>query len=124
MIDHMEESDDLSETKTEIIHTVDRLERWVTALLSYLNPLEPHRQAADLSTITEGALAPLGNKVEQKKLQVVRHNWGSIESLNIDVDLMEQAIHGLLNNAIEASPQGGTITLENRIYKCIHRPTH
>ena len=25
---------------------------------------------------------------------------------------MEQAIHGLLNNAIEASPHGGTITLE------------
>ncbi len=112
LIDHTDESDDLGETKKEIIDTVDRLERWVSALLSYLNPLEPHRQAADLATVTDGALAPLGNKLEQKQLQVVRNNWSVNESLRIDVDLMEQAIHGLLNNAIEASPHGGTITLE------------
>ncbi len=111
MLDHTEEPDDLSETKTQIIDTVDRLERWVSALLSYLNPLEPHRQVAELSTVTEGALAPLGSKIEHKNLHVVLNNWICDKHLDIDVDLLEQAIHGLLNNAIEASPRDGKITL-------------
>lgn len=59
MIDHGDGPDDLSETRGAIIETVDRLERWVSSLLSYLNPLTPQRTAVPLGTLLDGALAPL-----------------------------------------------------------------
>ena len=54
-----EAGDDLAESRRAIIGTVDRLERWVTALLSYLVPLEPRRRECHLAEVVEGALAPL-----------------------------------------------------------------
>ena len=42
---------------------------------------------------------------------MIQQNWTAAAPLYVDVDLMEQAIYGLLNNAIEASPHGGKITL-------------
>jgi hypothetical protein len=45
---------------------------------------------------------------------VVRHGEAEGEPLLMDVDLMEQALHGLLHNAVDASPEGGEITLSSQ----------
>ena len=111
MVDHMDDPGDLKETKQAIIDTVDRLERWVSSLLSYLNPLQPKRQSSTLRSIAEGALKLLTSRIVDRKLDMIQQNWTAAAPLYVDVDLMEQAIYGLLNNAIEASPHGGKITL-------------
>ena len=96
MMDDAGAGDDLVESRRAIIDTVDRLERWVTALLSYLVPLEPRRRECRLDDIVQGALAPLGPKIERKGLRVAFDDRVRGTSLHADPDLLEQAIHALL----------------------------
>ena len=112
MMEGSETDEDLEESRRAIIDTVDRLERWVTALLSYLVPLEPRRRECRLGDVVEGALAPLEPKLERKALRVVREGWEHDAPLSVDPDLLEQAIHALLGNAVDASPARAAIRLE------------
>ncbi len=114
MIEHGDDPADLRETRDAIIETVDRLERWVSSLLSYLNPLTPHRTTTRLGTVLDGALAPLQGRLADKGLRVVRRGGAEDLTLALDVDLMEQALHGLAHNALDASPEGGEIALSSQ----------
>ena len=111
MMDEGGVGEDLAESRHAIIDSVDRLERWVNALLSYLVPLEPRRRECRFVDIVQGALEPLGPKLERKSLRVVREGWERDSVLDVDPDLLEQAIHALLSNAVEASPPGARIRL-------------
>lgn len=111
MMDDTCTGEDLADSRRAIIDTVDRLERWVTSLLYYLVPLEPRRRECRLGDIVKGALAPLGPKIERKALRVEREDWEHDMPLQADPDLMEQAIHALLGNAVDASPRFGKIRL-------------
>ena len=103
---------ELAESRRVIIDTVDRLERWVTALLSYLVPLEPRRRECRLVDVVEGALAPLESKLRRKTLRIEREGWKQDAALAVDPDLLEQAVHALLSNAVEASPAHARIRIE------------
>jgi signal transduction histidine kinase len=109
VMDHVDDPDDLREARLEIIDTVDRLERWIKSLLSYLHPLKPRKTKEALASVVEGALAPLKAKLEARGLRILRTDWQRDKELYLDVDLLEQAIYGLINNAVEASPQDGQI---------------
>ena len=111
MMDETWPGEDLADSRQAIIDTVDRLERWVTSLLHYLVPLEPRRRECRFGDIVNGALAPLGPKIERKALRIEREDWDSDIALAADPDLMEQAIHALLGNAVDASPRSGSIRL-------------
>lgn len=111
VMDDIDEAEDLREACAEIINTVDRLERWIRSLLSYLHPLQPRKVKSMLAPVIEGALAPLRPKLEAKSLDVARSGWESDQALRIDVDLLEQVIYGLINNAADASPTGARIML-------------
>ena len=111
MMDETWTDQDLVESRGAIIDTVDRLERWVTSLLYYLVPLKPRRRACRLGDVVTGALAPLGPKIERKSLRIEREDREHDTVLQADPDLLEQAIHALLGNAVEASPRSGTIRL-------------
>jgi signal transduction histidine kinase len=110
-----------AEAAHAITETVDRLERWVSSLLSYLNPLQPRTEVTDLASITSQTLQALDTRLKEKQLQVVRHNGVSGIRLNADSALLEQALYGLVNNAVEASAPGGKIGihLETRHNKAI-----
>ncbi|MGI8738386.1 MAG: ATP-binding protein [Gammaproteobacteria bacterium] len=111
VMDDVDDAEDLRESRQEIIDTVDRLERWIKSLLSYLHPLKPHKTRTTLAAVVEGALAPLKPKLEAKKLTIRRSAWRRDQALLVDTDLLEQAIHGLINNAADASPPSGEIGL-------------
>ena len=111
MMDQSCGDEDLAESRRAIIDTVDRLERWVTSLLHYLVPLKPRRRACRLGDIVTGALVPLESKIERKSLSIEREGREHDAVLQADPDLLEQAIHALLGNAVEASPRSGAIRL-------------
>ena len=111
MMDETWTGEDLAESRQAIIDTVDRLERWVTSLLHYLVPLEPRRRECRFGDMVDGALAPLEPKIERKALRIEREDWDRDIALQADPDLMEQAIHALLGNAVDASPRSGSIRL-------------
>lgn len=111
LIEDGEDVKALRNIRTAIIESVDRLERWVSALLSYLHPLKPYARPVHLNAVVDGAVEPLKGKLDAKDIELVRENWDMECGLRADPDLLEQALHGLLNNAIDASPAGASIVL-------------
>jgi signal transduction histidine kinase len=103
-----------AETKEEIagiISTADRLERWTSSLLSYLHPMKPQLSAVDLNKLLDSVLHLCRLRIDNKQLSVDRAGDPAATGVSLDVELMEQALQGLIVNAIEASPPQGKLTL-------------
>lgn len=111
LIDHADSPEEQQEIKQAIIETVDRLGRWVSALVSYLHPLKPHPRRTNPTGMIDAAVALLAGRIEDRGMEVARERWDTESLVDVDVDLMEQALYGLLSNAVDASPAKGKLLL-------------
>ena len=111
LLNDPEDKEDLQESKNAIIETIDRLSRWVNALVSYLHPLKPNYRLVLASEMLNAAIALLRSKIEEKQIKLDRIAWKNDLRLNADPDLMEQAIYALMANAIDASPKKSTLSI-------------
>ena len=109
VLDDVENEAELKEGKQAIVDTIDRLGRWVNALVSYLHPLKPVFRDVGVVTLLDAALALLQGKFAEKNIAVKREYGAASISLKVDPDLMEQAIYGLMANAVDASPNGAEL---------------
>lgn len=110
----LEHADDLAEARTtarDIIDTVDRLGRWVSALVSYLHPLKPRLAPVRATVLLDAVCGLLRARLDERGIDLVREPWVESPEVTVDADLMEQALYGLLANALEASPRGATIVI-------------
>jgi signal transduction histidine kinase len=114
LLDHADDHGEIEEIKTAIIDTVDRLGRWVSALVSYLHPLKPHPVPRNPLAVVDAAVKLLRNRLQERGISVVRNNWQVDAQVMVDPDLMEQALYGLLSNAVDASPNGSSLTLSTQ----------
>ena len=111
VLDDVNNAEELRESKQAILDTIDRLGRWVNALVSYLHPLKPDYRLVHASVMIDAALSLLKTRSEEKRLQISRTGWDNDLRLNADPDLMEQALYALLANAMDASPAGSEISV-------------
>ncbi len=111
VLEDVDNTDELHESRQAIIDTTDRLGRWVNALVSYLHPLQPVLKQVRVTVLLDAAIALLTPKLHDKNLHIVRQGWECGREIAVDPDLMEQAIYGLLINAADASPRAGEITV-------------
>jgi signal transduction histidine kinase len=111
MLDEHASPDDVREGRNAIIATIDRLGRWVNALVSYLHPLKPGMRPTRLASMLEAALAANQARIAEKGLDVRREQWPAGLTVYADPDLMEQALAGLVANAVDASPAGASLRL-------------
>jgi signal transduction histidine kinase len=96
----------------DIIVAVDRLERWVTSLLTYLHPIKPHFSRHSLVDVVDNAMSLIDLQLSDKQLTITREGWDKSGSHTaVDINLMEQTFFNLIQNAIEASPATSSITL-------------
>ncbi|HUL41517.1 MAG TPA: ATP-binding protein [Burkholderiales bacterium] len=102
---------ELREGLSGIIGTADRLERWTHSLLSYLHPLKAQRSLCKLPQVVDNVLELLKPRLTERGIRVVRRGWNGANEIGLDVQLIEQALHGLLANAIDASPQRGKLEI-------------
>jgi len=111
VLDDIDNVRELQESRQAILDTIDRLGRWVNALVSYLHPLKPNYRLVHAGMMVDAALSLLKTRTGEKKLQITRTGWEHDVRLNADPDLMEQALYALLANAMDASPDNGEITV-------------
>ncbi len=112
LIDTDDGKEELEENKQAIIETIDRLGRWVSALVSYLHPLKPNLKVARASDLLNAAIGLLDNKLKEKSMTIKKTGWENDHELKVDPDLMEQALYGLMNNAVDASPPSSQLELK------------
>ncbi len=105
---------ELREGLQGIMQSCDRLERWTESLLSYLHPLQAQCLETALGPLLRDLMGMTARIAEQRQVRLELREEASDLSAQIDPELVEQALHGLLLNSIEASPFGGTVTLTLR----------
>jgi len=93
-----------------MIGEVDRLNRVVTGLLDLTHPSELRLAPTPVAALVQHALKLVEGDCRDKGI-VVRTRIAELEPLLLDGDRMLQTLLNLLLNAIQAMPQGGTLTV-------------
>lgn len=104
MLEHADDAAEIRETARDIVATVDRLGRWISALVSYLHPLKPQLSPQPVVALLDAVFGLLRARLEERRIELRREPWDEAATVLVDADLMEQALYGLLSNAIDASP--------------------
>lgn len=93
-----------------IIEEVDRIRGLIDEFHQYARLPVPDRQPVNLNDIVEAVLK-LYIKLSQTQKITVEKQLGKLPSLSLDSEQMERAVGNIVKNAIEAMPDGGTLTL-------------
>ena len=94
-----------------IMDSCDRLERWTESLLSYLHPLEATRQNTALGPLLQDLIQMMQPMARSRGVILHLHIPTQPLMAQIDPELVEQALHGLIINSIEASPMDGQVAI-------------
>lgn len=95
----------------QALEEVDRLDEILARLLAFGRPGFENRRHQDVRPLLERTLRIVNDRSERKGvILVVTGHDGPIEA-DVDAVAFEQILINLLTNAIDASPQGGTVTV-------------
>jgi signal transduction histidine kinase len=94
---------------------VTRANRVISGMLEFSRPAALSLQPDNFHTAAERALGFLKHEITRKHLNVVRDWPEPAPRLLLDRNKMEQVLVNILLNAIQATPEGGTITLRTRV---------
>jgi signal transduction histidine kinase len=100
---------------------VEQLKGRISELLEY-NRVEAGRlvldpQWNDLSLLVAGAATRLSLHAEQNGLALINEADGNLPDCMFDSERIGQVLNNLIENAIKATPPGGTITLRSELYE-------
>jgi signal transduction histidine kinase len=102
------------ESLESMISEVDRLDKRITHLLTFSRPAPLHPMRENLSTLVAG-LVPALNRLLQDRAVVLRTDLPpDLPEAMVDPMKVEQTMHELIANALDAMPGGGTLALSAR----------
>jgi len=102
------------ESLESMISEVDRLDKRITHLLTFSRPAPLHPMRENLSALV-GALIPALNRLLQDRAVTLRTDLqAGLPDAMLDPMKVEQTMHELIANALDAMPGGGTLGLSAR----------
>lgn len=93
------------------VQEVKRLERILQELLDFAKPLSLKPHPADVHALMRRCAELLDEKFKQKSIRVRFQLESGMPKIPLDAEKFQQAVMNLLFNAIDASPEGGTIQI-------------
>jgi two-component system, NtrC family, sensor histidine kinase HydH len=106
------ETDPTREMLTPILHEVHRLEQMVAEIEDFTGLLDADLQPRDLGAIIDQVLAEAAETLGQRRITVQRHLPAPLPQIPLDARLLGQALHLLIDNALDAMADGGQLTLK------------
>ena len=94
-----------------VLREVERLNAMVAALLEYGRPSPLRLEPGDPETVWDDVLEQQRGRLESKALQVARTRSPQAGRFSIDRGQLAQVFTNLLDNAIDAAPEGTDLTL-------------
>lgn len=88
-----------------------RLNGLLTNFLNFARPRPPRLQSVQLEPLLENVLALAGHGVRGKTVRFDKRIEPRLQPVECDPEQLEQVLLNLMINAIEASPDGETVTL-------------
>lgn len=95
-----------------ILRQSARISEIVRELMQFARPAAPNRTAVDTNEVVAELIEELEEQAEERGIAVVHRG---LESGYVDCDSMQlrKMLRNLIRNAIEASPDGGTVRIES-----------
>lgn len=90
---------------------LERLSRLLDEFLAYARPRPPRLEPAGLQSVVDRVVALLGTEAERRGVRLVVDGPGRDSSVVIDAEQMTQVLFNVVLNAIQASPEGGRVTI-------------
>ncbi|MDF1552661.1 MAG: response regulator [Deferrisomatales bacterium] len=109
--DRLPEGDPLREYAQHIIKEVERLEAMVEEIVRFKALVMAPYQPVDLAAVFDELLGERQGRLSDGGVTVVKHYAPDLPSLQGDRDNLKTAFGNLLDNALEAMPDGGILTL-------------
>lgn len=110
-----EEVPQLHQQARDIMAEVDRLESWLRELLTCARPLPSSPQPLQLADIMAHAIQAFDKRLARDKVRCILDMPAHLPQLQADGSLLQQAMHSVIANALDAMPHGGTLTLRGRV---------
>jgi len=99
------------EDLNDVIQELDRIEQIITGLLMFARPPQARSQACDLHQVVERTLDLLDLQLKDAQVKVAQELADDLPLVIADPDLLQQVFLNLCLNAIQAMPEGGTLTV-------------
>lgn len=96
---------------------VDRLNSLITRFLDFARPLELKRHPAEITEVIDRAVEQLRRHRPELDVTVFKNYSPDVPPVPVDAQLMERVFYNLLENAAQATPAGGAITVKTRPVK-------
>jgi two-component system NtrC family sensor kinase len=104
-------ADEIKNCLTEVVHQVDRAREITHNLLNFARRQQPVVQAVDLNRLVEDMSLLVAKEAKNNSISMVKELQPDLPPINSDAPLLRQVILNLLNNAIQAVGQDGTVTV-------------
>jgi signal transduction histidine kinase len=95
---------------------VDRISSLVNELLDFARPSEPRLDFEDINTVLEGMLLLVSTESKKKQICIQKEFTSNLPLIKIDREQIKQVFLNILLNAIEATPENGTIFVKTRTF--------
>ena len=99
------------ETAEIMVHEVDRLNRVISQLLEFSQPLTIEKKPISIQTLIRQTLKLIGGQAGERQI-VINANLADLPDAMIDADKIKQAMLNLFLNALGAMEEGGTLTVK------------
>lgn len=90
---------------------VRRIDRMLGDLMDFAKPLPMDSKATLLEEVVRASIEAVSADLKKCRVQVTNHNGLPGEVLHLDPDRLCQSLTNLLQNAVQASPEGGQVDL-------------
>ncbi len=106
----------MKETKNKelsgfIISEVNRLNKVITNFLDFARPQPLNLEEVDIREVTDRSLDGMAAKMKEAKVKVVRMFGEGFRKTFVDPEQLHQVFLNLTINALQAMPEGGTLTV-------------
>jgi two-component system, NtrC family, sensor histidine kinase HydH len=96
-----------------IVGEVDRLGTWLRSLLDAVRPFRAELGPLDLDAVVKDVLSVLQPRLAESQVKLECKLDSDLPMIQGDRALLEQALLGVLENAVDALPRGGTLVVES-----------
>lgn len=94
---------------------IERIERIVRSMLDRTRPEDTTREPVDLNGLLERIFDVTHPALDARQVSLEAHLAGELPEISGAFDRLQQVFINLINNALDAMPEGGTLTVTSRL---------
>jgi signal transduction histidine kinase len=114
LADSCHDRPELREPTQGIVEECDRVTARINQFLAFARPSDPRSETVAVGEVVDELAALLEPILDAKDLALDRAAIGPHDKLRADREMLRQALFNLLQNAVQFSPEGGTIEIAVR----------